>query len=281
MGSPLPSSKSLASFFNRSVTLSDLEPDPKTTLEDLGNRRLRPTAEQAPDGTFEFDGQAWDARMYSKQGLGPKNRLNEFVRQTTLPTVAREKARRSRSGHLEGAKRGLLKKLDARRKPREAEQLDHSLRTIGHVPIAGEPPNLRKSALRLERRYKAAMAVVDGRDPHQQGVADTIDRIAAAAAAPSGGGDAAKDVAVDYLACCSNVEAAFAERSALTGAVNEQRGREDSGAAPDPASPGDADGVAAAVGLTCGMWREAREALSASIFEQKWASMTCAEVGSM
>ena len=56
--------------------MSDLQPDPSASMADLGNRRLRPTPETAPDGMFGFDGQAWDAQMYSKEGLGPKNRFS-------------------------------------------------------------------------------------------------------------------------------------------------------------------------------------------------------------
>ncbi|KAH8075828.1 hypothetical protein JL720_10538 [Aureococcus anophagefferens] len=116
-------------------------------------------------------------------------------RNTTLPTVRREKARRlARPGESPGKLLGRLRKA---KQPRESEILDHNLRTIGHVPVASERPNIRKSALRLERRYRSAMAVVDGRDPAQS-VAETIDRIASQPAGES-------EVATDYLACCSTV----------------------------------------------------------------------------
>lgn len=196
-------SKSLSGFFNRSVTLSDLQADPRRDVGDLGSRRLQPTAEPIPEALFGFDGQAWDAGQYAREGPGSKGRYDAFVRNTTLPTVRREKARRlARPGESPGKLLGRLRKA---KQPRESEILDHNLRTIGHVPVASERPNIRKSALRLERRYRSAMAVVDGRDPAAQSVAETIDRIASQPAGES-------EVATDYLACCSTVEAAFGER---------------------------------------------------------------------
>ncbi|KAH8075716.1 hypothetical protein JL721_1733 [Aureococcus anophagefferens] len=220
-------SKSLSGFFNRSVTLSDLQADPRRDVGDLGSRRLQPTAEPIPEALFGFDGQAWDAGQYAREGPGSKGRYDAFVRNTTLPTR----------------------------------------------------PNIRKSALRLERRYRSAMAVVDGRDPAAQSVAETIDRIASQPAGES-------EVATDYLACCSTVEAAFDERRSLTAAVSEARSLEGEVVARPGAEPADARGaenaagstVAGLVGLSYGLWRESREALAASIFEQKWANMTCAEL---
>ena len=156
-------SKSLSGFFNRSVTLSDLQADPRRNVGDLGSRRLQPTAEPIPEALFGFDGQAWDAGQYAREGPDSKGRYDAFVRNTTLPTVKREKARRlARPGESPGK---LLGRLRRAKQPRESEILDHNLRTIGHVPVASERPNIRKSALRLERRYRSAMAVVDGRDP--------------------------------------------------------------------------------------------------------------------
>ena len=270
-------SKSLSGFFNRSVTLSDLQADPRRNVGDLGSRRLQPTAEPIPEALFGFDGQAWDAGQYAREGPGSKGRYDDFVRNTTLPTVKREKARRlARPGESPGK---LLGRLRRAKQPRESEILDHNLRTIGHVPVASERPNIRKSALRLERRYRSAMAVVDGRDPAAQSVAETIDRIASQPAGES-------EVATDYLACCSTVEAAFGERTSLTAAVSEARSLEGEVVARPGAEPADARGaenaagstVAGLVGLSYGLWRESREALAASIFEQKWANMTCAEL---
>ncbi|KAH8060572.1 hypothetical protein JL722_4682 [Aureococcus anophagefferens] len=243
-------SKSLSGFFNRSVTLSDLQADPRRDVGDLGSRRLQPTAEPIPEALFGFDGQAWDAGQYAREGPGSKGRYDAG---------------------------------GTRRCRRRSSRASRRSWTTTCGPSATCPPRPAAEHPQVRAAPRAPLPERHGRRrrprPAAQSVAETIDRIASQPAGES-------EVATDYLACCSTVEAAFDERRSLTAAVSEARSLEGEVVARPGAEPADARGaenaagstVAGLVGLSYGLWRESREALAASIFEQKWANMTCAEL---
>ena len=104
----------------------------------------------------------------------------------------------------------------------------------------------------LAARFGDAMNIADQRDPHGRGESEAIGRLARQ--------DSDPEAARDYLECCAAVSTAFADRSKLSRVLSDD------------------EGVAAQVGVSARLWREAREDLGACVFEQKWADKTCAEL---
>ena len=214
------------------------------------------------------------------------DKFSRFASQTTLPSVSRERERRRppdaklRRKLREKTRLARQKRLAAASSPGGPAAPPSPLRAPTQNVRDPDAPNVRAAGRALEKKFAAAMAVVDGRDPRQRSVAEAIDRLQQKHAA---GELPDADVAGDYLACCQNVERAFADRQHLGGVVAEAELREDADAeapapAPDASEEIWATPVASAVGVTPGLWREAREGLGAAIFEQKWANETCADL---
>ena len=84
----------------------------------------------------------------------------------------------------------------------------------------------------LAARFGDAMTIADQRDPHGRGESEAIGRLARQ--------DSDPEAARDYLECCAAVSTAFADRSKLSRVLSDD------------------EGIAAQVGVSARLWREAR-----------------------